>query len=327
MYLTIALFILGFIFLIKGADILVDGSSSIARRFGISSFFIGLTIVAFGTSTPEFILNILANLKGSASIAFGNIIGANIANTLLILGISALICPLIIKRKTIRKEIIFSLLAVVVVGILANDLLLDNFLPNELSRIDGLILILFFSIFLYYTFGITKTRENIIKKTVGELKQAEPKELSNKKAVLMIILGIAGLVIGGQWILNGAISFANWLGVSEALIGLSIIAFGTTLPELAASVTAAYKGRSDIAIGNIIGSNIFNFFWIFGISAIIKPINFNPILNVDIIFLIFTTILLFFLLYIGKKNILGKGEGVALISFYILYLSYIIYRG
>ncbi|MFH1822236.1 MAG: calcium/sodium antiporter [Patescibacteria group bacterium] len=327
MYLTIALFILGFIFLIKGADILVDGSSSMARKFGISSFFIGLTIVAFGTSTPEFILNILANLRGSANIAFGNIIGANIANTLLILGISALICPLIIKRKTIRKEITFSLLAVIAVGILANDFLLDHFLPNGLSRIDGLVLILFFSIFLYYTFGITKTRENIIKKTIGELKQAEPKELSNIKAVLMIILGLVGLAIGARWIVNGAISFAEWFGVSEAFIGLSIIALGTTLPELAASVTAAYKGRSDIAIGNIIGSNIFNFFWIFGISAIIKPIDFDPLLNIDIVFLFFATILLFLLLYVGKKNILGKWEGIVLISLYIFYLGYIIHRG
>lgn len=327
MYLTIILFILGFIFLIKGADILVDGSSSIAKKFGVSSFFIGLTIVAFGTSTPELVINILANLRGSPGIALGNIIGANISNTLLILGVTAIIYPLIVKRKTIKREVTFSLLAIMVVIILANDFLIDNNLPNGLFRIDGIILILFFGIFIYYTFGIIKTKDNILRKTVGELKQEEPREYSNFVSILMIILGLAGLGIGGYWIVNGSVTIAKLLGVSETLIGLSIIAFGTTLPELAASATAAYKQRADIAIGNIIGSNIFNFFWILGISSIINPIEFNTALNTDLIILFLATVLLLFLIYFGKRNILGKWEGGLMLGMYAAYIAFLLYRG
>ncbi len=324
---TIILFILGFILLIKGADVMIDGSSSIARKFGISSFFIGLTVVAFGTSAPELVISALASVRGSSGIALGNIIGSNISNTLLILGVSAIIAPLVVKRATINKEIPFSLLAIFAVAILANDFLIDGRILNNLSRIDGLILILFFSIFIFYTFGIAKEKENIFKKTVGNIKIEQAKEHTTTISIFMIIGGLVGLAIGGKLIVDGAISFATAFGISETLIGLTIVAIGTSLPELAASAMSAYRGQTNIAIGNVVGSNIFNLLWVLGISAVIRPIGFDGLLNIDILLLTGFTILLFFLIYIGRKNVLGKWEGVTLIILYVSYIVYLIIRG
>jgi len=329
MFLSTILFILGFIFLIKGADILIDGSSSIAKKFGVSSFFIGLTIVAFGTSAPELVVSLLASVKGNTGIALGNIFGSNISNTLLILGISAIICPLVIKKATVNKEIPFSLLAVLAVGILVNDFMIDGDLSSGSTRIDGLILILFFSIFVYYTFGITKAKESVFEKAaekIGELRSGT-KEHSGLVSALMIIFGLACLAIGGEWIVNGAMEFVGYFGLSEAFVGLTIVALGTSLPELAASVAAVRKGNSDIAVGNIVGSNIFNLLWVLGLSSIIGTIGYNPALNIDLLILAGITLLLLFLIYIGKRNILGKLEGVALVGLYVIYLVFLVYRG
>jgi len=313
--------------LIKGADILIDGSSSIARKYGISSFVIGLTVVAFGTSAPELVVSIVASIKGSAGIALGNIIGSNITNTLLILGVAAVITPLAVKRATINKEIPFSLLAVFAVGILVNDFLIDKSTPNGLTRIDGLILILFFVIFMYYTFGISKEQENIFKKTVGTIKEEKPKEYGSAAAAAMVIFGLLGLTLGGQWIVSSSLVFARLLGISEALIGLTFVAIGTSLPELAASVMAARKGNTDIAVGNVVGSNIFNLLWVLGISASIRTIAYNAILNTDMLILALITILLLFLIYIGKRNIIGRWEGATLLGIYAAYLVFLILRG
>jgi cation:H+ antiporter len=327
MTITIILFVLGFILLIKGADIMIDGSSSIARKFGISSFFIGLTVVAFGTSAPELVISALASAQGSSGIALGNIIGSNISNTLLILGVSAIIAPLVVKRATVKKEIPFSLLAIFAVGILANDFLIDGEIFNALSRIDGLILILFFSIFIFYTFGIAKEKENVFRKTVGQLRDEKAKDYSTFVASVMIVGGLIGLAIGGKLIVDGAINFATAFGISEALIGLTIVAIGTSLPELAASAMSAYRGQTNIAIGNVVRSNIFNLLWVLGFSAIIKPIGFDGILNADILILVGVTILLFFLIYVGRKNVLGKWEGATLIGLYVSYIIYLVIRG
>lgn len=326
MFFDILLFVLGFIFLIKGADIMVDGSSSIAKRFGVSTFFIGLTVVAFGTSAPELVVSTLASAKGSAGIALGNIIGSNISNTLLILGVSALVAPLLVKRATIRKEIPYSLLSIAAVGLMANDFLIEGSIPNGLTRIDGLILILFFVIFVFYTFGISREKENIFQKTVGGMKE-EPKDYSISVAASMIIAGLASLALGGYWIVNGAIGFASALGISETFIALTIVAIGTSLPELAASVMAAKKGRTDMAIGNVVGSNIFNLLWVLGLSAVIAPIGYEILLNIDMLFLLGITVLLLFLIYLGKKNIIGRWEGVTLIVIYIVYIVYLVIRG
>lgn len=316
--LTYILFFIGFIILIKGADLLVNGASSIARKLKVSDLVIGLTIVAFGTSTPELFVNVSASLQDSAEIAIGNIIGSNIANILLILGVSAIIYPLAVQSTTVWKEIPFSLLAALILGILANDYLIDQKENSALTRSDGLILIGFFIIFLYYVFSIAKKSENKI--------NPDFKQLSNFRSVAYIILGLTGLVLGGTWIINGAVEIAGQFGVSEYLIGLTVVAVGTSLPELATSAVAAYKKNTDIAIGNVVGSNIFNIFWILGLSALIKPLPFQPSGNTDIAMTVFSSILLFAFLFVGKKHLLEKWQGVLFLVLYVGYTVFIIMR-
>ncbi len=318
--LTYFLFILGFVVLIKGADLLVDGASSIAKKLNVSDLVIGLTVVAFGTSTPELFVNVFASIQGNTEIAIGNILGSNIANILLILGISAIIFPLAVQSTTVWKEIPFSLLAVLVMGILANDMLIDKKGFSELTRGDGLILIAFFIIFMYYVFSIAKKSGN--KKQEDEFKQ-----LSNLKSVSFIILGLTGLALGGIWIVDGAVEIAGYFGVSESLMGLTVVAIGTSLPELATSAVAAYKKNTDIAIGNIVGSNIFNIFWVLGISAVIKPLPFQPASNADIMMTIFASMLLFAFLFVGKKQVLQKWQGVMFLLIYAGYMVFLITRG
>ncbi len=321
----------GFILLIKGADWLVEGASSIAKRVGLSDLMIGLTVVSFGTSAPELIVNIIASFQGSADIAIGNIVGSNISNTMLILGITALITPLAVQKSTVLKEIPFMLLASITLLIMANDMIVDGYAQSELSRSDGMAFLGFFIIFLYYTFGLSKH-------TILEDGYSKPK-MSLGKAWILFLIGLVGLGVGGNLAVEGAKSIAAMLGLSEALIGLTIVALGTSLPELAASIVAAKKGKTDIAIGNIVGSNIFNIFWILGLSAAIKPLPFQPALNVDLLVVVGCTALLFFLIHNGglhrrillwwkqeRDYILNKFEGGVLLAGYILYISYIVYR-
>jgi len=323
MLVDIILFIFGFICLIKGADFLVEGASSIAKKYNISNLVIGLTIVAFGTSMPELIVSSFASVQGSIGVAMGNIIGSNISNTLLILGVSAIIYPLLVKRSTVNKEIPLSLLVVVAVWVMVNDKIIDGNITNALSRIDGLILILFFVIFIYYTFSIKKNQSGILEK-IGDEKIKQYKFLT---AVGLIFIGLVGLFVGGKWIVDGAILFAKYFGISETLIGLTIVAVGTSLPELAASGMAAYKKKTDIAVGAVVGSNIFNLLWVLGISAIIRPMPFDASLNYDFLFLFVITILALFLIFIGKKNVIGRKEGWTLVSLYIIYIIFLIFRG
>jgi len=315
--ITYILFIIGFFLLIKGADLLVDGSASIAKKLKISSIVIGLTIVALGTSAPEFIVNIFASAQGNSEIAIGNILGSNIANILLILGISAIIYPVAAKKNTVLKEIPLSLLAIVVLGLMANDRIIDGGTFSGITRIDGFILLAFFIIFLYYTFGITKSDYDIIEKD-------EIKIFSYSKAILFIILGLTGLVIGGKWIVDGAIKIAEFFNVSQSLIGLTVVAIGTSLPELATSAIAAYKKESDIAIGNVVGSNLFNIFWILGASSIIRPLPFNANSNIDIAMTIFASILLFTVMFIGKKHVIQRWQGVFMVTTYVGYIVLLI---
>ena len=315
---TYIFFILGFFILIKGADILINGSVSVAKKFKISSIVIGLTIIAFGTSMPELIVNIFANAQGNTEIVIGNILGSNIVNILFILGISAVIYPITANKNTVLKEIPFSLLAIVVLGIMANDIIIDGQIFSIVTRIDGLILISFFIIFLYYIFGITKSVEDIVGKD-------EIKVFSYSKAVFYIILGIVGLIVGGKWIVDGAVEIARFFNISESLIGLTIVAIGTSLPELATSAVAAYKKQSDIAIGNIVGSNIFNIFWVLGVSAIIRPLPFNDSLNKDIAMTIFASVILFLMMFIGKKRIIKRWQGIFMIIVYIGYIVFLVW--
>jgi cation:H+ antiporter len=315
------LLIVGFAILIKGADWLVAGASSVANRLGVSALVIGLTIVAFGTSAPELVVNLLASLEGNTDIAIGNITGSNIANILLILGISALIYPLAVKRGTVWKEIPFALLAIVLVTIMANDSFIDGSPSSALSRIDGIVLIGFFIVFLYYIFGLAKQSVNT------DESDESIEQYTWLRSVSMIMGGLIGLVVGGKWIVDGAVEIASGLGVSEALIGLTVVAVGTSLPELATSAVAAYKKNVDIAVGNIIGSNIFNVFWILGISSIIKPLPFTPALVSDLLVAILATALLFLALFVGKRHTLERWQGGVFVVLYISYIAFLIWRG
>ena len=314
--LTYILFVVGFVLLISGANLLVEGSASIAKKLNISSIVIGLTIVAFGTSAPELIVNIFASVQGNTEIAIGNILGSNIVNILLILGISAIIYPLATKENTVWKEIPLSLLAAILVGVMVNDLLIDGGTFSGLTRIDGIVFIAFFIIFLYYTFGISKVS--------GENTDLEIKDMSYMKSSLYIVGGLLGLVIGGKWIVDGAIKIAEGFNVSQSLIGLTVVAIGTSLPELATSAVAAYKKQSDIAIGNVVGSNIFNIFWILGLSAVINPLPFSKDSIIDIIMTIVASLILFLIMFIGKKHTVERWQGVIMILIYIGYVAYLI---
>jgi len=310
------LMVVGFGLLIKGADFLVDGASAIAKKFGVSALVIGLTIVAFGTSAPELIVNIFASVQGNTDIAIGNILGSNIANILLILGISSMIFPLTVKKGTVWKEIPLGLLAIVVVAIMANDRIIDGGGFSGLTRIDGLILISFFIIFLYYTFGISKVE--------GVEETDTIHNYSVLRSVMMVIIGLVGLTLGGKWIVDSAVTIAEGLNISQAVIGLTVVAIGTSLPELATSAVAAYKKNTDIAVGNIVGSNIFNLFWILGVSAIINPLPFSSVLMRDVIMTIIATFLLFAFLFVGKRHLLERWQGFCFVIIYIAYIGVIL---
>lgn len=317
--LTYVLLIAGFVILIKGADWLVDGASAIAKKFKISELVIGLTIVSFGTSAPELFVNLFASLQGNSQIAIGNILGSNIANILLILGVCALIYPLRVTKGTTFKEIPLSLLAAVMVWIMASDKLLDGMSFNELTRTDGLALLGFFAIFMFYVFSIAKKETD-----TGSVSSA--KNMSFLKSSLYIILGLAGLVIGGKWIVDGAVTLATAWGVSQSLIGLTVVAIGTSLPELATSAMAAYKKNADIAVGNIVGSNIFNIFWILGLSSVIKPLPFDGQNSVDLGMTVIATLLLFVWMFVGKKHVLQAWQGMFFLMIYAVYIIMLVFQ-
>ena len=318
--LTYVLFVIGFIILIKGAALLVDGASALARKVGVSDLVIGLTIVAFGTSAPELLVNTYASFQGSSEIAIGNILGSNIANTFLILGVSAIIYNLVVTRETVWKQIPLGLFAACVLGIMANDILIAGSEHSQLSRIDGLILLSFFLVFIYYVFGLVKDQRDEDMHMVIKI--------SPTKIFLLITVGLVGLSLGAYWIVNGAIKIAEALGTSQTMIGLTVVALGTSLPELATSAMAAYRKNADLAVGNVVGSNIFNILFILGLSATIRPLPFDTILNVDIGVVIFSSLLLFIAMFTGRgKNLLERREGIVFIILYAAYVSYVVLRG
>ncbi|MFN2396669.1 MAG: calcium/sodium antiporter [Bacteroidales bacterium] len=312
------LFVIGFVFLIYGANFLVDGSASLAKKFNISNIVIGLTIVALGTSSPELVVNLVASFQESEDVALGNILGSNISNIFLILGVSALIFPLTVNNNTHWKEIPLALLAAVVLLIVANDVLIDGYGTSIITRSDGLILISFFLLFMHYALSIAKLSQPEIYVI---------KVFSVGRSWLMIIAGIAGLILGGKWIVDGAVVIAAYLGMSEALISLTIIAIGTSLPELATCVVAAMKKNPDIVIGNVIGSNIFNIFFVLGISAVIKPLPFNPVLNFDVYTGIIACTLLFIFLLLPRIRILERWQGGIFVAIYVAYIIALVVRG
>jgi len=313
----ILLTLVGFAFVIKGADLLVEGAGALAKKLSVSDLVVGLTIVAFGTSLPELAVNIFASIKGNTDIAIGNILGSNIANILLILGISGMIYPLVVTRGTVWKEIPLSLLAAVLLGIMANDILIDGATKSVLSRIDGLVLISFFIIFLYYSFSISRRVE-------GPETLFPEKKHSIRKISYMIFSGLLALIFGGKFVADGAVELATALGISQSTIGLTIVAVGTSLPELATSALAAYKKNPEIALGNVVGSNIFNIFFILGISSLIRPLDFGAKSNLDIGVLILSSIILFIFMFTGKRHKLDRWEAGLFLAIYAAYICVII---
>ncbi|MBT4941897.1 MAG: calcium/sodium antiporter [Candidatus Magasanikbacteria bacterium] len=316
MLIPIALLLIGLVILIVGADIMVRGSASMAKRWGLSGIVIGLTVVAFGTSAPELFVSVLSAMQGTTELAVANIIGSNLANILLILGIGATIKTLKVKKGTTFKEIPFALLGILLVIVMGNDAIIDGHTTNALTRSDGIAFLGFFVIFLYYTYGMGKVS--------GEESQIDT--YSWGASILMFLLGIAGLVVGGKIIVDNAILLASLAGMSEAIIGLTIIAIGTSLPELATTVVAVRKGHTDLAIGNAIGSNIFNVFWILGLTSTITPLEFNTNSNIDVLFTTAATFILFLVMFVGKKHKLTRVEGIAFISLYVGYIIFAIIR-
>lgn len=320
---TYILFAIGFVLLIKGADILVDGASSIAKQNNIPELVIGLTIVSFGTSMPELVVNILASVNGSSELAIGNILGSNVANVLLILGVAAIIKPLPIQRSIYFTEIPISLVATLLLGFLANANLFVDVKGLTLSRVDGGILLFFFALFMGYIFVVSKA-----KKSVNEISPTVDKgSLTKTKSVIYIIAGSIALFVGGKWIVDGSFKIALNFGLSETFIGLTIVAIGTSLPELVTSAIAAKKGQADMAVGNVIGSNIFNILWILGVSSLIRPLPFDVISNTDILMVITASTLLIFAVIIGKRPRIDRWEGVLFLIVYFGYLTYLVMRG
>jgi len=314
-YVPYLLLLLGFALLIKGADWLVDGASAIARRYGISDLVIGLTVVAFGTSTPELFVNISASLQGSTGIAIGNVLGSNIANILLILGFAAVIRPLRVSRGTVWREIPFSLLAALALWAAANDNLIDGWAYSDISRSDGLIFLMFFAIFMYYTASIAHTG------TPSPNGEPRIKRGTGKSAVF-IISGLIGLMLGGKWIVDGAVPMASALGMDEALVGLTLVAVGTSLPELATSAMAAYKGHVEMAVGNVVGSNVFNIFFVLAISSTIKPLPFDAASNMDIGMVVLASFILFAAMFSGRRQSLDRWEGALLLGTFAAYMAF-----
>lgn len=314
MILQLVLLAVGLVLLVKGADWLVDGASVLAKKNNVSDLAIGLTIVAFGTSAPELVVNAVAASGNYPDIVFGNVIGSNNFNLFVILGIAGLIVPLSVQSSTVWKEIPFSLLAAIVLFFLANNYFLAQ--SSDLSRYDAIILLVLFLAFLYYVATQLKTDPD------AEVVAA--KDYSTLKIWGLIIIGLAGLVGGGKLVVDNAVAMAQSLGVSEKIIGLTIVAAGTSLPELATSVVAAMKKNADIAIGNIVGSNIFNILLILGVSGLIRPLAFSSAFNTDIYILAAGTIFLFLAMFIGKKHRLDRWQAFAMLSAYLLYTGYLV---
>lgn len=312
------LILIGFVLLIKGADYFVDGASSIAKTLRIPTLIIGLTIVAFGTSAPEAAVSVTSALQGQNEIAIGNVVGSNIFNLLLVVGIAAFICPLNVKKSIIAKEFPFVLLSGVVLLVLAQDIKFQGAATNFLTRADGIMLLVLFGIFMYYLVELALTSRT----EVNEEEDIKPMPMG--KSILLSVGGVAAIVIGGKLVVDAASNIALEWGMSQNLVGLTIIAVGTSLPELVTSIVASRKGESDIALGNVIGSNLFNIFFILGISAFIHPISVTTEVFVDMAVMLVVSVVVYIFAITNKK--INKIEGSILAITYLAYMTFIIIR-
>lgn len=308
----------GLALILLGANGLTDGSAAVAKRFHISDLVIGLTIVAFGTSAPELVISVLSALNGSAELAIGNVVGSNTFNVLVIVGCTALVLPIKIGEGTMSKEIPLVILASLVLFVCANDVMLDGGTSNVINRSDGLILLAFFLIFMRYTFAIAHSGSD------EEAEGQKVKIMPVWKSALFIVGGLAGLIVGGDFFVDGASGIARSLGVSESIIGLTLVAAGTSLPELATSITAALKKKPGIAIGNVIGSNLFNIFFVLGCSATVSPLPMGGINNLDLTVMIASAVLLWLVGWFFRKRTITRAEGALMVACYVAYTAYLI---
>ena len=315
--MTYIILLIGFLFLIKGADFFVEGASSIAKKFNIPSLIIGLTIVAFGTSAPEAAVSITAAIRGQNEMAIANVVGSNIFNILFVVGVTAMIRPIYVQKSTILKEFPFLLLSSIVLVILAYDVKFQGYKENILTRADGLIFIVLFIIFIYYLIDMAINSND-------ETNEENYKIMSLPKSILLSIGGLLGIIIGGNFVVNSASDIAMSLGMSENLVGLTIVAVGTSLPELVTSIVAAKKGESDIAIGNAVGSNIFNILFVLGVSSYISNVPVQVEAFTDMLVMIVSTLIVYLLAISNRK--ISKVEGMIINLLYIAYFIFIIYR-
>ncbi len=314
MAIQIILLVVGFVLLIKGADVFIDGASNLARNFKMSKMFVGLTIVAFGTSAPEFAVSIKSILSGSGEIVLGNVIGSNILNILLILGCSSLVHFLRVKDTTVKKEIPLVLLMTILLAVLINDGMFESNIVNQLTRNDGIVILLFFSVFIYYLFSMMRNKTE---------DDTDDEIWSISKSACFTILGIIAIVFGSNLVVDSASNIAKSLGVSERIIGLTIIALGTSLPELVTSVTATKKGEYDIAIGNIVGSNLFNIGIVLGLPIMLfGSVNIGTFNNLDLIFMVLSALALF--IFARNDYKITKREGIIFLLMFVLYYSMVL---
>lgn len=317
MIINILLIILGFFLLIKGADILVDGASNIAKKFHIPEIVIGLTIVAIGTSMPELMVSLNASIKGLSDISVGNVIGSNLANLLLILGVTSIIKPLVFKRETKLIESPFTLFITILLFLFANYSIFGDI--NVISRGEGIVLLLLCVLFIIYNLIMAKKGNEFDREKV-KINKKEEKKINILKSLIMIIIGIIGLKFGGDFVVENVRELAISFGISEKLVSLTIVAFSTSLPELITSITATRKGEEDMAIGNIIGSQILNILLIIGVSSLISPITYSISYNMDLYILIGASILFVLYPFIGKKNTMTRYNGILFVIIYVIYM-------
>lgn len=318
MFLQIILLIVGFVILIKGADVFVDGAASLAQNFKLSKMLIGLTIVAFGTSAPEFAVSVKSIISNNADMVLGNVIGSNILNILLIIGICSLIKPVIVKNNTIKKEIPIVILMSTLLFFLMKDNLFDSSISNVLTRNDGFVILLFFTVFIYYLISIVRNKKDEDADSLAKF--------NIPKSIIFTILGIVAIIVGSNLVVDSASTIATILGVSQKMIALTIVAFGTSLPELVTSIVSIKKDEQEIMVGNIVGSNIFNIGIVLGLPVAlfggIDAVGFN---NIDLIILLLSAVLLFMLSF--KKHKIGKVGGILMLVLFIIYYTFVIVGG
>ena len=315
-WISMIFVVIGLVLILVGANALTDGAAAVAKRFRISNLVIGLTIVAFGTSAPELTVSVLSAFKGSPDLAMGNVVGSNIFNVLLILGCTAAIVPLHVPKSTITKEVPLCILASFVLFFVAGDVWIDGAAENVLSRIDGLVLLSFFAIFFAYTLAIARNTEDDDEESI--------KSMPVWRSALYIVGGLAGLIYGGQFFVDGSSAIARQLGVRESTIGLTLVAGGTSLPELATSVVAALKKNPQMAIGNVVGSNLFNVFFVLGCAASISPLHVAGITMVDYAVMIGSAVLLLIFGQFFRQRTITRWEGVVMTLCFIAYTAYLV---